>query len=128
MIFFSKFLILFFIQISYKFLKLLCLSESIEQFMAFYNRYVPHMYSPNVDLMANLLKTIKIYKAINYLPQIYDDIRLLYYIYNMDILQDLLLAMDEIQKSDPLLSKFNQIGRYNDFFILKYSFIFINFQ
>ncbi|KAH9414884.1 Pentatricopeptide repeat domain [Dermatophagoides pteronyssinus] len=93
----------------YKFLKLLCLSESIEQFMAFYNRYVPHMYSPNVDLMANLLKTIKIYKAINYLPQIYDDIRLLYYIYNMDILQDLLLAMDEIQQSDPLLSKFNQI-------------------
>lgn len=70
------------------------------------------MYSPNVDLMDNLLKTIKVYKAMNYLPQIYDDLRLLYYLYNMDILQSLLLAMNEIQKNDPLLSKFNQIGLY----------------
>ncbi|XP_046911846.2 small ribosomal subunit protein mS39 [Dermatophagoides farinae] len=93
----------------YKFLKLSCLSESIENFIALYNEYVPHMYSPNVDLMDNLLKTIKVYKAMNYLPQIYDDLRLLYYLYNMDILQSLLLAMNEIQKNDPLLSKFNQI-------------------
>lgn len=78
--------------------------------MVIYTKYVPHIYSPNVDLMEQILKTIKIYKALDYIGQIWNDLILCDFTYRMELMQSLLMTMDEIKKDDPLLPTFNNIS------------------
>lgn len=79
--------------------------------MIIYTKYVPHYYSPTFDLMDRILKTIKIYKALNYIPQIWNDLILLGYTNNIDLMQNLLSSMDEATKDEPLLQTFANIGK-----------------
>ena len=80
--------------------------------MVAYTKYVPHIYTPNIDLLEQILKTIKIYKSLDYVAQIYNDIILCGYTNRIELLQSLLLTMDEIKKGDQLLSTFNNLGNY----------------
>lgn len=103
----------------------LCLNDSIENFMEIYNKYAPHIYTPNVDLMQNILMNIKLYKAFNYVPKIYNDICLIGFIYRPEIVNTLLETMNEIKKDDAQLQEFNLLGlTLNEFFTFEILFEF----
>ncbi|KAH9389686.1 Pentatricopeptide repeat domain [Tyrophagus putrescentiae] len=92
-----------------RFLKLLCSAESFENFMVVYTKYVPNIYTPNIDLIEQILKTIKIYKSLDYVGQIWNDIVLCAYTNRIELLQLLLETMDEIKKGDRNSATFNNI-------------------
>lgn len=101
---------LFFYYHSNRFLKLLCSCETIENFMIIYTKYVPHIHTPNFDLLEQILKTLKIYKALDYVPQMWNDIILCAYVGKIDLIQDLLVVMDEVSSEDQILPTFKNIG------------------
>ena len=78
--------------------------------MVVYTKYVPHIYTPNIDLMEQILKSIKIYKSLDYIAPIWNDLVLCGYANRIEVLQSLLTTMDEIKTGDPQMDTFNNIG------------------
>lgn len=56
------------------FFMLLCQTEQLDTFMTLYNRLVPHIYVPEPVVMEEVLKTVDINGAAQYLPQLWSDI------------------------------------------------------
>ncbi|XP_058822135.1 small ribosomal subunit protein mS39 [Topomyia yanbarensis] len=53
------------------YLSILCSTETLETFMETYNLLVPNIYIPEAFVMENILKSIDVNCAIDYLPQIW---------------------------------------------------------
>lgn len=90
--------------------------------MDIYSRYIPHSYTPSIDLVEQILKTIKVYNALKYVPQIFTDLCLFSYMNRMELIESLLSIMNEVKSEDPLLSQFSDIGKLNLNLILKFQF------
>ncbi|XP_013778914.1 protein PTCD3 homolog, mitochondrial-like [Limulus polyphemus] len=56
------------------FFRLLCKTENIDVFLEFYNKYVPHIYTPEPSVMLDIIETIDLHGALHYLPQLWSDI------------------------------------------------------
>lgn len=79
-----------------RYLKLLATCEPIDNFMAVYSYHVPNLYTPNIEMIEQVLKLIKIYKATNYIERLWDDIQLAGYGHRMEVVAQLLATMDGI--------------------------------
>ncbi|XP_076332444.1 small ribosomal subunit protein mS39 [Tachypleus tridentatus] len=56
------------------FFKLLCKTENIDVFLEFYNKCVPHIYTPEPSVMLDIIETVDLHGALNYIPQLWSDI------------------------------------------------------
>ncbi|XP_053213897.1 protein PTCD3 homolog, mitochondrial-like [Panonychus citri] len=66
------------------FFKLIIKSESIDKTMEIYDKYVPYFFVPDTKNLIELLETIEIYEADEYIPQICSDFIAFEYFYSQD--------------------------------------------
>lgn len=55
------------------FFTLACSGETADAFMELYNDMVPHVYTPEPRVMAEIVTSLKVHDALGYLPQIWSD-------------------------------------------------------
>lgn len=79
---------------------LACSSLTIEDFMETYNELVPHIYTPEPGVMEEVLKSVKVHEALQYLPQLWSDIIVFDQTYRERLLSLVLSAMTNHQPSD----------------------------
>lgn len=90
---------------------MLCTSENIDVFMEIYNKYVPHVYTPEPTMMSEIIQTIDLYDAVQYLPQIWSDIVVFDYVGRIKVINPFLLAMRKANLEEPILqNQFIKIG------------------
>lgn len=80
--------------------------------MTYYNKYVPHTHTPNIDLFEQVLKAIKSYNSLEHVPQLWQDLLLFGYSNRMELIEQVIESMDIVPEGDPLLPTLADQGEY----------------
>lgn len=84
---------------------LLSSTEPIETFMETYDRLVPHVYTPEPGIMAEILKQVEINGALDILPRLWSDMVIFDHTNRESLLQQILKIMVENRPNSELPSQ-----------------------
>lgn len=87
------------------FFKLLATSESIEEMMDMYDKYVPNFYTPEPSVMDMILSSVDLYAAYHYIPQLWNDILVFEYDMRERIVTNVLKIIGNAKLEDEKLRK-----------------------
>jgi pentatricopeptide repeat domain-containing protein 3 len=75
------------------FMRLLCMFEQIDTVMSYYNRIVPHVYTPTFSVLRDVLTAIELNDGYRHLPRIWSDLVMFQYTRRVDLVEHLLSVM-----------------------------------
>ena len=78
--------------------------------MDFYNKYVPHIYIPESIVFSDILRSINLYEAYNYLPQIWEDYKDFEYVTFVGTTEEFFSLFAKPKEDKDLQKKFSEIG------------------
>ncbi|XP_068205724.1 small ribosomal subunit protein mS39 [Palaemon carinicauda] len=79
---------------------LACSSLSAEEFMEIYHEMVPHIYTPEPRIMMEIISSLKVHDAYQYLPQLWSDIIVFDHASQEKVVAEALTCMSCYQPSD----------------------------
>ncbi|XP_041368606.1 protein PTCD3 homolog, mitochondrial-like [Gigantopelta aegis] len=94
------------------FFRLICMFETIDKIMDYYEKFVPHIWTPNLKSLTDLLKAVELHDGYKYLPQIWSDLILFDYLKKDFVLGPLLSLMAKKPQTEELQNKFGDIAEY----------------
>ncbi|KAK7874266.1 hypothetical protein R5R35_006301 [Gryllus longicercus] len=94
------------------FFVLMCTLESLDVFMDLYRKIVPHIYTPEPAVMEEVIKTIDMNGAMEYVPQIWSDMVVFDHVERENVVTTLLdsMARNKLPEESELISQFGNIA------------------
>ena len=77
--------------------------------MDYYTKYVPHVYVPESVVISDVLKSIDLYDAHHYLPQIWTDLKNFEYVTTIRLTEEFFGVLSKAKDKD-LVNKSSEIG------------------
>lgn len=96
------------------FFGLLSNTEPLESFMDTYNRLVPHVYTPEPGIMAEILKQVEVNGALDLLPRLWSDMVVFDHTNRESLLQHVLRIMVDNRPNEALDSQRGLDSRFLD--------------
>ncbi|KAK7090734.1 small ribosomal subunit protein mS39-like [Littorina saxatilis] len=92
------------------FLRLVCMLETMDRIMEVYQRVTPHLWTPNLSVLDELLKAVELQDGFQYLPLIWTDLLLFDFQRRAELLEKLLSLMAKQKQEDTLQSQYSHIA------------------
>ncbi|KAL5022050.1 hypothetical protein ScPMuIL_001205 [Solemya velum] len=97
---------------SWYFMQLLCMFETMDKIMEYYERIVPSMWTPAASGMGELLKAIELHDGFEHIPRIWSDVVMFDYMRSDSFTEPLFALMTKKTHPEELQSQFADIAEY----------------
>lgn len=87
-------------------------AESFDEFMDLYNKYVPNIYVPEPGIMSEILKSLEVNGAFQYLPQLWSNMIIFDHINRENLLSQILKIMVENEPNKDIENEKNLTNEY----------------